>query len=221
MNENIIQPEVDDEPSHTIFTRDMLPVIRKRLEDIIQSRENNNGVIFNVSDKCTYCGRKATCPAVTDVAITYAQQQYQLALPDKMLLGVDHSPEDLAKIQAVACLIAEYADAVKKECSRLVKEQYNGSIPGFTLVERQGNLKVLDKDAFLEYCLNKGITARDIVRCSTISVKQVVELAKDNYGHNIDTLLNEMAENNVAQRGDPSCYLKRKPKTDFLGMLKD
>jgi len=223
----ISQPKCGDEMEHFEIRRDMIHVIRSRIERIINKYEDPNKQPTPDDKACTYCEKRdkgvegTTCPALKDLALSLFTEQYGLTVPTDMILGLDHDAKTVGYKYCFYSLMEALCSQGKKEAAKQAEllHQQGIKIEGATLIHRKGNLKVVSPEAMLDI-INQKVSEMDILlNCCNISAKKVSELLKDQVNEDPVVFIGKMLDMGVFERGKESIYLKKGSKVNQMKML--
>lgn len=187
------------------YDRTSLPAIEYRIQKIIAGLEGQPVPHVGV---CDWCGDKAECPALKQVALLQAAA---IPLPEPIKLGPGAviTPDDRAKMQMLAVILEDWAKQVKAANTAAVVQD-GVEIPGFVLRNRAGNVKV--NDTAKAVSLLKGQIPEDrVLSCATLSLPQLASVfASEKGGSAKDSReILEAVLKDLLVHGEPVVYLQR------------
>lgn len=160
------------------FNRSDLPRIRLEILAVLAlAKATDRGRASQIRftpefDTCRYCGRLATCPAVTTIAKKVGEAYTGVRLP---LVPADvHSSNakdltHLGHLKMLADILRPWVDSVDAHTAQTAK--YDGLIAeGYELAYRKGQRKVINPDALLATAAHFGVTKEDIVSSAKVSI---------------------------------------------------
>jgi len=205
-----VQPKVHEKPTYQLMTREWLPRIDRRICNIIASVENPDKKPCRNSKSCDWCTRKATCSAWAETGIEIFGNQYGVKLPEQLLLGIDHEPEDLANILFFCSILEDFCKQKKKQIGQEALTLQK-QIPGCSLINRKGNLKVGDVAMLVEVAKSYGADPEEMLKeCCNVSAKKVTQLLHDKYNVDIGFFTDQMEDSHIFERGSDIVFLKKK-----------
>lgn len=126
-------------------------------------------VLNPAPDNCEFCGRKAECPALTQLALTVAKRyEPALMIPDDLHGSAITDPTTMSRALLVAPILEKWAAGVKNAALTMRMEQ-GVEIPGFILCERKGSRKITDAQAAWE-TVKDVISPEEFAGCADVSM---------------------------------------------------
>lgn len=222
----VSQPQCSDDMEYFEIRRDMTGLIRSRIERVIERAEDPNKKPTADDKACGYCTKRLAdgrpCPEMMRHAVDHFTQQYGLTVPANVMLGIDHSAQTVGQVYAFAKKLEEFAEAVRKSASeRGVELKKQGiDVEGFSVVEVKGKYGVKDAEVMSEILHKKGLLQKAFETCATVWPNQIAEMVKDTLNEDPVAFLDELEKSGVIERGKGYSYMKKKPKTDLMKVLK-
>jgi len=206
---HFIQPRLSYR-STASFGQDDCSEIEARILKVIERAKAEDKEPTPSEKACRYCDRKASCSAVTELAMEITQKFAGLPSPSAFRPGEMVSLEDRAKAQVMASIMEDWATQVKKMNAQVAREEGRPP-PGFDLRERHGGYKVENPWALLEevaaaYALDP---TRDLLPAIKVSLAELVKAVKLHRGGDAK----EIKGNIVWEAGDK---ISEKPSIFFL-----
>ena len=116
------------------FTRADIPRLALGISTVIARAKELRGVEFNPTEGvCDYCKFQGSCKALAGKALAIAQKS-GFEVPHN--ISWDSTPEEKAKLLKLANIMADWADATKKEMLRQALED-GVELPGYRLDSRK------------------------------------------------------------------------------------
>lgn len=216
----ISQPKVWTEAKSHDFLREDCGKIKARI-DAVTERADDPNAPYCPGDVCQWCGAKAKCPALSGMAVKVTYASLGLPEPSSYFLEAARSAEDVAKLQTVASILADWCDQAKKAAAAFASES-GAEIPGYTLVQRPGNRKVESPMAVAIYAKEHGLSLEQVLEsCTQVSAKKFAELVYDLTGLDAQSVLDELESSGIVSRGDAVIYLRKKGKKTDVERLKE
>jgi hypothetical protein len=134
-----LAPRIDYVTEAT-YTRKDIPRIRKRIAAIISRCEDPAKEPTPCEKACAYCGGKAQCPALSEVAFSVGET---LPVPVTYDPGQLVNPQEMAKALVLSSLLEDWAKQVRRSVTKAVVEE-GMEVPGFTLRSRAGAHEVTE-----------------------------------------------------------------------------
>jgi len=135
----IVQPFATEESATAVFTRADIPTLEATVINVLLRVEAPDKVPTPDISACRYCGAKANCSALTQVAILASG----LPMPSTYQPGSMISVRDRAIGQILATIMEDWAKQVKRQNLAAVIED-GVEIPGFDLKARKGATTIAD-----------------------------------------------------------------------------
>jgi hypothetical protein len=181
---------------------------------IIESARRDNPETYQTGSHCAWCGQRAKCPKLNNLALAVAAQ-YQpeaLELPAKFDPALIDDPQVIAVAKKLGPILKAWAEKVDQRAleMRLVE---GIEIPGFELAERSAPFKITDAQAAWEV-VKDHMTPEAFAGCAEVKIgaleKAFVRTAKRGTIKSAkETLRCALLDANAAQSEGTSQYLRK------------
>jgi len=175
-----VYPRLDVISSH-VYTRDDMPRIELRVETIIaRAKLSDPASAMPTEENCLYCARKATCPALHQIALPLAREykKEELTIVEEYHPSQISDPTAMSKAMALATIMGEWADSVKFHANKMRRET-GREIPGYVWANREGALNVVDTERVISLALESGLTKDEIMKTVTVSIPKLSEVVSE------------------------------------------
>ena len=141
-----------DEVFTADFTRADMEGIRLRISLIVEKAMLSDAERIPNTEGCKYCKHKLTCPALNEKMLPLAKKYAKTVEDFSMNLWGNYSPaeiedpEVLGKMLNVAQVVDKWAEAAKKQATKLATDE-GLEIPGYDLHFRTASAKIDDSQA--------------------------------------------------------------------------
>ena len=149
---------------------------------IIEAARRNNPETYQTGSHCAWCGQRAVCPKLNNLALAVASQYKpdELTLPDKYDPALIDDPLVMATAKRLGPILKSWAEKVDQRA--LEMRLHEGiEIPGFELAERSAPFKIVDAQAAWDV-VKDTITPEAFAACADVSIgdleKAVARTAK-------------------------------------------
>lgn len=209
-----------DEISTATFTRDMVPDIDLRITAVIERRKyfeasKLEGMLNPRPVNCLYCGAKATCQNLHEIAFRIAKKYDEtFDIPEEVHSSQIQDPREMAKAKAIAVVMKSWAGSVDEHALQMV---LNGTeLPGWEMASRQGKLKI--QDAMAAFSAVKAmipeVSLEEFVAYVSVTKTGLEEMvtARAQHGEkasSVRTLNENLIEMGVGTRDPDTNYLRR------------
>lgn len=182
LNVHILLPRQDEISEATFTQKEDYPRLKDRIFKVIEgakavdqlfieeAEEKLLTVLSPSASNCEFCGRKAKCPALRQLALTI-QKRFDPAmlLPEGELHGSQITdPSIMARMLQLAPTMEDWAKSIKK--GALEMRMTSGiELPGFTLRERKGTRAITDAQAAWESVENI-LSPNEYAACADVSL---------------------------------------------------
>ncbi len=210
-----------DEVSVAVYTRNDVPRILKRMTSIVDRVKSATDLdLVPDEDNCTYCGSKATCPALINQIVVPVAEAYnarkQEMLPDIRDPDAITTPSDMGKALIVASLMEKWVGSVKHHAQRMAVEE-GIEIPGYELKTRAGRKKIVNATLAYEVAAEMGVDQNDFLAAVDVNAKRLVDAVREKAKRGKkkgaeQQLLDNLENIGVLERGGDSFYLGRTTK---------
>jgi hypothetical protein len=216
-----VYPRLDVISSH-VYTRDDLPRIELRVETIIaRAKLNTPESAMPTEENCLYCARKATCPALHQIALPLAREykKEELTIVEEYHPSQITDPSVMAKAMAVASIMGEWAESVKFHANKMRRES-GQEIPGYSWTSRKGDA-VVNSAALVKFTADEfGLNDDDIVSAMSLSVSKLAEKIgeKAKTGQKkaqIEAFKNTLIDSGAIELKPDTFFLRRDRKTKY------
>jgi superfamily II DNA or RNA helicase len=181
---------------------------------IIEAARRDNPETYQTGSHCAWCGQRAKCPKLNNLALAVAAQ-YQpeaLELPAKFDPALIDDPEVIAVAKRLGPILKAWADKVDQRAleMRLIE---GIEIPGFELAERSAPFKITDAQAAWEV-VKDHMTPEAFAGCAEVKIgaleKAFVRTAKRGTIKSAkETLRCALLDANAAQSEGTTQYLRK------------
>jgi hypothetical protein len=137
-----IMPHLDYVSEHTFTTQDfgamylrVVTIVRRAIE--AHKDPNDFSMATPNTSSCLFCGLVGKCPKVAAVALSVGKKYRPLQIPDSVTPSVMLDPTDVAKGIKLAAVIAEWADAYKRQATAKTIDNQDFVPDGYILVQTQ------------------------------------------------------------------------------------
>lgn len=218
-------PRLNIVHDHT-FTRSEMSRLSLEISAIIarcrQYDETNDVALLNPTDYgCLYCGRKATCPHTTSLALGIVQKYEPLSLPENLHSSQLTDPKQMARLVDFAKIAEKLASSIKEHAMQLAIEQGG-------LHDEAGNLLYEVAERNGERALNLGLALpilsqhlddRELLSVAKVSLPAALKLieAKAPRGQKSKVraaIEQALGDAQAVTSGTSSRYLKKAKKTE-------
>ena len=208
-------PRMGNYESTGVYYRKDVKTITERIKKILE-RVRADEKEENPSEKaCRYCGRKAECKALTEVALTVGQK-LGLPLPSVFDAGRMVSGEDRSDAQALSYILEDWGKQVRKANMEATLED-GIDIPNFSIVSRAATPKITEVANAIAAVMDLfGVDPTLIHQACSISVGKLVTIV---HSTRPDEPKNDIKEavlcalDDFITRGEEVQYLQRKRGT--------
>lgn len=221
---HFIAPRFNFVTYHT-FTRADLPRIELEIFAVlVQARKTDrkgaSKKLFRPHyEVCRFCGRKATCPAVGEIAATVARRyldegaQPIPAVPLNVHTSEADDPEVLGALKTIAAVLEPWTESVNHHLMTKVLEE-GKKVAGYKIGFRKGRRDITNPLALLSVGPKFGVQMADVLEASKVSVAKLedVVMAKAPYRQKEKTkfaFLDALRDADALQRGEDSATLVR------------
>lgn len=137
---------------------------------MVAAAQKADPATFRTGDYCTYCGRKAECPKLNEMALAISTkyQPEELAIPEELLPENITDPQIVAKGMIVAPVMEEWCRKIKKRALEL-RMQEGVEIPGFELKERSASFSINNAQAAWE-AVKDTISPEEYAGCAEVKI---------------------------------------------------
>lgn len=163
---HFLLPRRDEITVHKFVRADDAERMTMRVAAIV-ARAQNPDAPFVPGSACTYCGKKATCPAFHTTALL-APKQAGIAIPEITNPAEVKSPAVLANLLQLAPLIEDWCSQVK--ATALERARGGEEIPGYTLASRSGRRIIKDVLLAWDVAQRHGVPLRDFLPACSVAV---------------------------------------------------
>lgn len=211
-------PRVDAVLEHT-FRREDLPMLQLRLSTIADRVRQFAGQHFNpVDENCLYCGRKASCTALHQKALTIANaynDDEKLVLPTEFHSSQITDPVQMGRALNVATVMEKWCDSVRSHALKL-RLEVGLEIPGYQLIERKGKRTVINVQQAYDTAAEYGITHPEFMAAADISLPALEKLvsAKTETGKakRAQEFVDKLRDADAVSAGNPFFVLQKERK---------
>jgi hypothetical protein len=127
------------------------------------------GVLQPAPSNCEYCGRKAQCPALNQLALTVATSyDPSLILPEIVHGHQITDPSMMSRALLIAPILEEWVKGVKK-AGLAMRMESGVEIPGWTLAERKGARKITNAQSAWD-SVKDIISPEEFAGCADVSM---------------------------------------------------
>lgn len=165
---------------------------------------------------CNFCAHIASCPVVTAFACRVGSKFSPLDIPPDITPSIVHSPADTKLGFQLASVVEVWAQAFRQTVTNRVLSMQGPPPPGYSLVSRAGNRKIVD----VEKCRNAALRHLTIeeyektLKPSLTAVEKMISL-KAPRGSKTDAVkqfAEELEQDGAVARGDAVAFLKATPQ---------
>jgi hypothetical protein len=153
----------------TIDVRDFSEAVSE-IQAVIAFAKNKDNCSRMPGDQCRWCADSVNCPALTQTATAIAVR-YK---PDMNLEDVHSSaicdPVEMSKVLRVAKVIIAWAESVQAHALNMALT--GGILPGWRLMERRGNAKIIDPQKAFEA---SGLPVEKFLPLVSVSLTKLTE----------------------------------------------
>lgn len=149
---------------------------------IIEAARRDNPDTYQTGTHCSWCGRRAACPKLNNLALAVASQYKpeELELPANYDPTLINDPMVMATAKRIAPVLKSWAEKVDQRA--LEMRLHEGiEIPGFELAERSAPFKIVDAQAAWDVVKDQ-ITPEAFAGCAEVKIgdleKAVTRVAK-------------------------------------------
>lgn len=222
-------PKLDTVLKHT-FTRADLPRMELAVKTIVARAERfdetgDESMLNPTVEGCLYCGRKATCGKIGSIALATVKKYDPLVVVDNPHSSEITVPHKMAQLVAIAPVLEKMAGSIKEHAKAFAAQ--NGGIH-----DENGKLvyELTTKDAprklnpnkvadVVDILVREGLTEREILACSDLSITQALDLIADKAGKGQKSKRRGAVEGMLQEidgitRGEPSLVLKKVKNKD-------
>jgi len=126
---------------------------------------------------CQWCGGKATCEALTAIAVKVSM----LPVPDQLNPALITKPADLTAAMVLANVVTDWAKQAKAHCTKLAVED-GIETPGFVIKSRAGSKKVIDNVRAREILEGEGLSPDDVLAAGSLSIPKLTDVLSAKVG---------------------------------------
>jgi hypothetical protein len=137
-----IMPHLDYVTQHTFTVPDfgmmylrVVTIVRRAIE--AHKRPDDFSMATPNTSSCLFCGLVGKCPKVTEIALKVGKKYRPLQVPDSVTPSLMLDPNDVAKGIKLAAIIAEWADAFKRQATAKTVDHPDFIPDGYILVQTQ------------------------------------------------------------------------------------
>lgn len=162
-----------DEVFTANFTRADMEGIRLRISLIVGKAMVSDAERIPNTEGCKYCKHKLSCPALNDKMLPLAKKYAKTVEDFSMNLWGNYSPaeiedpEVLGKMLNVASVVDKWAEAAKKQATKLATDE-GLEIPGYDLHFRTANAKIDDSQAAFD-AVEHLLTAEEFMNACNVT----------------------------------------------------
>ena len=167
---------------------------------------------------CLYCGRKVTCPKVTEFALGVAKKYAPLEIMEEVHSSAITSPGQMARLFDAAKVMEKFVESVKKHALDMALStggglhDENGKLL-YEIAEREGARKVKDLGLALPV-LSKYLDDRALLSVSELSLSKALSLIGSSAPRGgksklIGQVEEELHDADALTQGNSSRYLRR------------
>ena len=160
------------------FNRSDCDKIRLRLRRLAD-RANNPDLPYRPgAERCSRCAASGTCPALAKTALVAAHGYTELALPKEWHSSEIDDPDQMSKARALADVMDKWVESVKFNALAM-RLDAGLELPGYTLTERKGSVRITDAQAAFDALSEKyGISADDFMEIASVKWSDVKEIVR-------------------------------------------
>lgn len=224
-----LYPKLDIVSKHT-FSRADLPRLELAVRTIVARAEHfaktgDETMLNPTIEGCLHCGRKATCGRLTSLALATAKKYAPLEVVDNPHSSEVTIPHKMAQLVAIAPILEKMAGSIKEHAKAFAAN--NGGIHDesgklvYELVTKEAPRKLNPNKVadVVDILVREGLTEREILACSDLSITQALDLIADKAGKGqkakrrgaVEGMLQEI---DGITRGEPSLVLKKVKNKD-------
>jgi len=220
-----VQPRLTKVTSHTFNRQKDFDRIKGRVDSIIEraalARKSKKKDYYSPNEtSCLYCGHRASCPAVSKLAVqvarvndkTLEKNLPKLIDPKKLTTPVLRSNAEVTRR-----ILDKWCDAVKQWCDEVkehnVSSVVNGEdVPGYSIRYRKNPRKILNIETAFKI-VNDKMSREEFEALCSVSISALVEKISSNGGGTVsagklrDQLVGELEERNAISEEVSTPYL--------------
>jgi hypothetical protein len=230
---HFLSPRIDDVSRHTFFKRD-IPRLSLTVSSIIAKAEHwdktrDPSMLVLNETNCTWCGRKATCPAMINYGIAHAKKYKPLEIAEETHSSTITDPVKMGQFYIALKVLEKLVDSGKKHVAAFTLEN---DIPGFSRRERKGKVTITNSVSAWPVLLKKfGITSlddpaiADLINCATFSYADITKFVSDKAGKGkakteaVGRLWTDLQDVEAVFQSEPSAYLQRDKEEAVLDVI--
>jgi len=208
---HIVQPRCDFAES-AYFDDQMLIMLESEIRGIVDAASAEVPE-QRVNDMCQFCGKRAECNALGQVALTTAKQYSALTMPEQFHPSKITDPEQMAHAKAIAAVLEPWIKSVKHHSNAMAARGIE--VPGYHVRNKAGRLSLSAVDLAVDVA--KGIVdpsslaaacSLSLPKLKQVLMEDLPGVGKDVY----DELVGEWEDAGLLERGAPVSYLVKDSK---------
>ena len=140
---------------------------------IIEAARRDNPDTYQTGAHCAWCGQRAQCPKLNNLALAVASQYKpdELVLPEKYDPALISDPEVMGVAKRLSPILKAWAEKVDQRA--LEMRLHEGiEIPGFELAERSAPFKITDAQAAWDVVKDQ-ITPEAFAGCAEVKIGEL------------------------------------------------
>lgn len=154
------------------YSRADEPRLTAEVTAIVEAARRNDPTTYITGTQCAYCGNKASCPALSNVAMTvarnYAATSDEMVIPEALDPANITDPAMLAKAKDLTPILERWCAKINERA--LEMRLHEGiEIPGYELAERKSPFKITDAQICWEVVKDQ-ITAEAFAACAEVKI---------------------------------------------------
>lgn len=170
---------------------------------------------------CNFCAHIGVCPKVTEFACQVGSKFSPLDIPADITPSKVHTPDDTKLGFQLAAVVEVWAQAFRQTVTNRVLSMQAVPPPGYSLVSREGNRKIIDVEKCRKAAL-QHLTIEEYektLKPSLTAIQKMISL-KAPRGQKTDAVkqfAEELEQGGAVARGDSVAFLKvipQKPNTN-------
>jgi len=155
------------------FKREDLPRLQLRIATIIARATAADRTPTPTEKACRFCGNKASCPALHQVALRFGE-----ALPEPISYDALRitRPSEMAKILTLFSILEDMGKQVRRTITRLVVED-GVEVPGFSIKSRAGAHEITDVYRAMELVQDAfGLDFTQLTQACSMSLPKLTDI---------------------------------------------
>lgn len=158
-----------------VFDRTDEDMLTSEVTAVVEAAKRSDPTAFRTGKHCEYCGHKASCPALSQLAVqvgeNYRPADSDLVIPEGLDPANITDPVVIAKAKELAPILKKWCEKVDERA--LEMRLHEGiEIPGYDLAERSAPFKITNAQAAWEVVKDQ-ITPEAFAGCAEVKIGEL------------------------------------------------